>query len=179
MRSRTPSGRPMASPRSSSPGDFAMLRNGVGGSMPAKYKTIELEGDLDLFGDHSIEIHRTVSHTPGSQMMVVRLPKSGTAVLTSDAVYLQENLDKNILPSIGSVYNPPGMLDAYAWVRRVRDAEGAERLHGARSRWLQGEEALAGILRVSARQDCYVRHRKPWPPDRVCVGKCSKPVSTW
>ena len=105
--------------------DFAMLRNGIGGSMPAKYKTIELEGDLDLFGDHSIEIHRTVSHTPGSQMMVVRLPKSGTAVLTSDAVYLQENLDKNILPSIGSVYNPPGMLDAYAWVRRVRDVEGA------------------------------------------------------
>ena len=32
-----------------------MLRNGIGGSMPAKYKTIELEGDLDLFGDHSIE----------------------------------------------------------------------------------------------------------------------------
>ena len=106
-------------------GDFSMLRNSVGGSMPAKYKTIELEGDLDLFGDHSIEIHRTVSHTPGSQMVVVRLPKSGTAVLTSDAVYLQENLDKNILPSIGSVYNPPGMLDAYAWVRRVRDSEGA------------------------------------------------------
>ena len=93
--------------------------------MPAKYKTIELEGDLDLFGDHSIYIHRTVSHTPGSQMMIVRLPKSGTAVLTSDAVYLQENLDKNILPSIGSVYNPSGMLDAYAWVRRVRDTEGA------------------------------------------------------
>ena len=132
--------------------DFAMLRNGIGGSMPAKYKTIELEGDLDLFGDHSVEIHRTVSHTPGSQMMVVRLPKSGTAVLTSDAVYLQENLDKNILPSIGSVYNPPGMLDAYAWVRRVRDTEGARHLHGARSRCLQGAEALAGILRVSNRQ---------------------------
>ena len=96
-----------------------------GAPMPSKYKTIELEGDLDLFGDHSVEIHRTVSHTPGSQMLVVRLPKSGTAVLTSDAVYLQENLDKNILPSIGSVYNPPGMLDAYAWVRRVRDLEGA------------------------------------------------------
>ena len=102
-------------------GDFAMLRNGVGGSMPGKYKTIELEGDLDLFGDHSVDIHRTVSHTPGSQMVVVRLPKTGTAVLTSDAVYLQENLDKNILPSIGSVYNPPGMLDAYAWVRTMRD----------------------------------------------------------
>ena len=99
----------------------AMLRNGVGGSVPSKHKDHELDGDLDLFGDHSIDIHRAVSHTPGSQMMIARLPKSGTAVLTSDAVYLQENLDKNILPSIGSVYDPPGMLDAYAWVRRVRD----------------------------------------------------------
>src|ERR1700752_3460582 len=105
--------------------DFAMLRNGVGGSMPSKYKTIELDGDLDLFGDNSIYIHRTVSHTPGSQILVVRMPKTGTVVLTSDAVYLQENLDKNILPSIGSVYDPVGMLDAYAWVRRVRDSEGA------------------------------------------------------
>jgi glyoxylase-like metal-dependent hydrolase (beta-lactamase superfamily II) len=106
--------------------DFSMLRNSVGGGMPSKYKTIELDGDLDLFGDNSIYIHRTVSHTPGSQIMVVRLPKTGTVVLTSDAVYLQENLDKNILPSVGSVYDPVGMLDAYAWVRRVRDLEGAD-----------------------------------------------------
>jgi N-acyl homoserine lactone hydrolase len=107
-------------------GDFEMLRNSVGGSMPAKGKVIELDGDLDLFGDHSIYIHRTVSHTPGSQILVVRLPKTGTVVLTSDAVYLEENLDKNILPSVGSVYDPPGMLDAYAWVKRVRDEEGAD-----------------------------------------------------
>jgi N-acyl homoserine lactone hydrolase len=106
--------------------DFSMLRNSVGGGMPSKYKSIELDGDLDLFGDNSIYIHRTVSHTPGSQIMVVRLPKTGTVVLTSDAVYLQENLDKNILPSVGSVYDPVGMLDAYAWVKRVRDVEGAD-----------------------------------------------------
>src|SRR5271165_3917223 len=106
--------------------DFAMLRNSVGGPMPSKYKTIELDGDLDLFGDNSIYIHRSVSHTPGSQIMVVRLPKTGTVVLTSDAVYLQENLEKNILPSIGSVYDPVGMLDAYAWVKRVHDVEGGD-----------------------------------------------------
>ena len=47
-------------------------------------------------------------------------------VLTSDAVYLKENLDKNVLPSIGSVYNPAGMYDAYAWVRRMQDTEGAD-----------------------------------------------------
>jgi len=106
--------------------DFGWMRNSVGGPMANKVKAIELDGDLDLFGDHSIEIHRTVSHTPGSQMVIVRLPHHGTVVLTSDAVYLQENLDKNKLPGIGSVYNPPGMLDAYAWVKRVRDVEGAD-----------------------------------------------------
>jgi glyoxylase-like metal-dependent hydrolase (beta-lactamase superfamily II) len=107
-------------------GDFSMLRNSVGGPMPAKGKVIELDNDLDLFGDHSIYIHRTVSHTPGSQILVVRLPKTGTVVLTSDAVYLKENLDKNILPSVGSVYDPVGMLDAYAWVKRLQDSEGAD-----------------------------------------------------
>jgi len=106
--------------------DFAMLRNSIGGGMPAKTKVIELDGDLDLFGDNSIYIHRAVSHTPGSQIMVVRLPKTGTVVLTSDAIYLKENLDKNLLPSVGSVYDPVGMLDAYAWVRRAMDSEGAD-----------------------------------------------------
>ena len=106
--------------------DFSWMRNSPGMGMPNKVKAIELDGDLDLFGDHSIEIHRTVSHTPGSQMMIVRLPHHGTVVLTSDAVYLQENLDNNKLPGIGSAYNPPGMLDAYAWVRQVRDREGAD-----------------------------------------------------
>jgi glyoxylase-like metal-dependent hydrolase (beta-lactamase superfamily II) len=107
-------------------GDFEPMRSGIAVGMPNKVKVIELEGDLDLFGDHSVYIHRAVSHTPGSQLVVVRLPKTGTVVLTGDAIYLQENLDKNLLPSIGSVYNPPGMLDAYAWVRRVRDLEGAD-----------------------------------------------------
>jgi len=106
--------------------DFAMMRNSIGGGMANKVKAIELDGDLDLFGDHSVYIHRSVSHTPGSQIMVVRLPKAGTVVLTSDAAYLQENLDKDILPSVGSVYNPSGMLDAYAWMKRLRDLEGAD-----------------------------------------------------
>jgi glyoxylase-like metal-dependent hydrolase (beta-lactamase superfamily II) len=94
--------------------------------MANKQKAIELDGDLDLFGDGSIYVHRTVSHTPGSQILVVRLPKTGTVVLTSDAVYLKENLDKNLLPSVGSVYDPSGMLDAYAWIRRLQDMENAD-----------------------------------------------------
>jgi N-acyl homoserine lactone hydrolase len=61
-----------------------MLRNDVGQNQVSRQKVIELNSDLDLFGDGSIYIHRAVSHTPGSQMVVVRLPKTGPVVLTSD-----------------------------------------------------------------------------------------------
>jgi N-acyl homoserine lactone hydrolase len=106
--------------------DFAMLRNDVGQSQPNKQKVIELDGDLDLFGDGSIYIHRQVGHTPGSQMAVVRLPKTGPVVLTSDTCYLMDNLQKDILPSVGLAYNPSGLLDGYAWIKHLMSAEGAD-----------------------------------------------------
>jgi len=107
-------------------GDFAMLRNDVGQNAPNRQKVIELDGDLDLFGDGSIYIHRQVSHTPGSQMAVVRLPKSGPVVLTSDVCYLMENLQKDILPSVALAYNPAGIIDGYAWIKHLMSAEGAD-----------------------------------------------------
>ena len=107
-------------------GDFAMLRNDVGQNAPNRQKVIELNGDLDLFGDGSIYIHRQVSHTPGSQMVLVRLPKTGPVVLTSDVCYLMENLQKDILPSVALAYDPAGILDGYAWIKHLMSAEGAD-----------------------------------------------------
>ena len=107
------------------PGDFAHLR-GWGGNMANTQPTIELDGDLDLFGDGSIYIHRSVSHTPGSQIALIRLPKTGLVVLTSDLCYSKENLDKDILPSIGLVYNPTGMLDGYHYVKGAVEREGGD-----------------------------------------------------
>ena len=104
-------------------GDFEMLRAPTGSGTPGRQPTIELNGDLDLFGDGSVYIHRAAGHTPGSQLAVVRLPKTGTVVLTSDACYLPENLAKDILPSIGLTYNPSEMLNGYAYIKRVRDME--------------------------------------------------------
>lgn len=103
--------------------DFAMLRSDKGVGVANKQPIIELNGDLDLFGDGSIFVHRAVSHTPGSQLALVRLPKTGLVILTSDVCYLKESLDKNILPSIGLTYDPTGMLDAYAYIKRARDNE--------------------------------------------------------
>jgi glyoxylase-like metal-dependent hydrolase (beta-lactamase superfamily II) len=108
------------------PGDLAGLRSPVGSNLPNKQKVIELDGDLDLFGDGSIMIHRNVGHTPGSEMVLVHLPKTGAIVLTSDAAYLPENLDKDLLPSIGLAYDPAGILRGYQWIKHLRDSEGAQ-----------------------------------------------------
>jgi N-acyl homoserine lactone hydrolase len=108
------------------PGDLAGLRAPVGSNLPAKQKVIELNGDLDLFGDGSILIHRNVGHTPGSQMALVRLPKTGAIVLTSDAAYLPENFEKDLLPSVSLAYDPAGIMQGYQWIKMMRDVEGAK-----------------------------------------------------
>ena len=68
-------------------------------------------------------VHRAAGHTPGSQLAVVRLPKTGTVILTSDACYLPENLANDTLPSIGLTYDPTAMLNGYAYIKRIRDTE--------------------------------------------------------
>ena len=106
--------------------DFAMLRNAVGQNSPSRQKVIELNGDLDLFGDGSILVHRQTGHTPGSEMMLVRLPKTGPVILTSDNCYLMENLQKDILPSVALAFDPPGILSAYQWIKRLMAVENAD-----------------------------------------------------
>ncbi len=107
------------------PGDVAYLRSDLGASLPNKVKVIQLNGDLDLFGDGSAVVKRWVGHTPGSQMMVVRLPKTGTVILTSDNVYFAENVTKNLLPEVVLAYDPTGILNAYEFIRQMQAMEGA------------------------------------------------------
>lgn len=108
------------------PGDFAALRSDLGEAMPNKYKMVQLEGDLDLFSDGSVVVKRWVGHTPGSQMLLVRLPKSGPIILTSDNVYFRENVEKNILPNVALAYDPAGILRAYEWIRYMQATEKAD-----------------------------------------------------
>ena len=103
------------------PGDFADTK---------KMSVIRLEGDLDLFGDRSVEFRRAPGHTPGSQFAVVRLPKNGTVVLTSDVVYLKESLEKNLIPPIPGTWSPMAMYDSYQKLRLVRDGERASIFYG-------------------------------------------------
>jgi glyoxylase-like metal-dependent hydrolase (beta-lactamase superfamily II) len=107
------------------PGDVAPLRSAIGEPLPNKGKILQLSGDLDLFGDGSVVVKRWVGHTPGSQMLLVRLPKSGPIILTSDNVYFRENVEKNILPNVVLAYDPVGILHAYEWIRYMQATEKA------------------------------------------------------
>jgi N-acyl homoserine lactone hydrolase len=103
------------------PGDFADTK---------KMNTIRLNGDLDLFDDGSVRVMRAPGHTPGSQFLTVKLPKTGSVILTSDVVYLKENLDKNLIPPIPGTQSPGDAYRSYQRVRQVRDANNAQIFYG-------------------------------------------------
>ena len=106
-------------------GDVMPLR-APNSNYPNAQKMIQLEGDLDLFGDGSVVIHRWVAHTPGSQMMTVKLKNTGLAILTGDNVYFRENVEKNIAPNIVLAYKPDGFYRAYEWIRLMMATQKAD-----------------------------------------------------
>jgi len=71
------------------PGDFAETKN---------MKTIRLNGDFDLFKRRHGETDPRAGPYAGQPVHGRQAAKTGTAILTSDVVYLQESLDKNLIP---------------------------------------------------------------------------------
>lgn len=99
------------------PGDFQEMK---------KYNVVRLNGDLDVFGDGSVRIFKAPGHTPGSQFAAVRLKNTGTVILTSDVVYLLENLEKNLIAPIPGTWNPVDVYNSYQRVRLLQDTEHAK-----------------------------------------------------
>ena len=56
-------------------------------------KTVLIEGDAihDVFGDGSVTIHQTPGHTPGHTVLLVRLRKAGSVLLTGDMWHIAES----------------------------------------------------------------------------------------
>jgi len=102
-------------------GDFADMKN---------QNVLRINGDHDLFGDGTFRIMSARGHTQGSQFAVVKLPKTGSVIMTSDVVYLKENLDKNLIPSLPGVTNPIDAYKSYQRIRMIRDTENAKIFYG-------------------------------------------------
>ena len=61
-----------------------------------------LDGDTDVFGDGSVILISTPGHTPGSQSLMVHLKNSGFIILSGDVVHLEENFEKDTVPSLNT-----------------------------------------------------------------------------
>jgi N-acyl homoserine lactone hydrolase len=57
------------------------------------------DGDHDVFGDGTVVIKAAPGHTPGHQVLVVRLPKTGPVMLSGDMVHLQYSWTYRVVPS--------------------------------------------------------------------------------
>ncbi len=57
-----------------------------------------VDGDYDVFGDDSVTVKAAPGHTPGHQVLVVRLPKTGPVILSGDMVHLQHSWNFRVAP---------------------------------------------------------------------------------
>jgi N-acyl homoserine lactone hydrolase len=58
----------------------------------------KLAGEHDVFGDGSVTIISTPGHTPGHQVLLVKLPKTGAVLLSGDAVHFKDNWENRRVP---------------------------------------------------------------------------------
>ncbi len=63
-------------------------------------KTQMIDGDHDVFGDGSVRILKAPGHTPGHQVLEIKLRKSGTVILSGDLYHTRDNRKYRRVPAI-------------------------------------------------------------------------------
>ena len=80
-------------PRFYTPATYSMLKTSM---------TKFIDGDYDVFGDGSVVIQQTPGHTPGHQVLFVKLAKTGTVALTGDLYHYPEEVGRReVAPAQG------------------------------------------------------------------------------
>jgi len=93
---------------------------------PLDYQMVD--GEHDLFGDGQVVLLPTYGHTPGHQSVRVRSGKVADFVLTADACYTRENMDRHVLPNV--LWDPAEMSRSLEVLRQLRDRQGATVIYG-------------------------------------------------
>ena len=80
-------------PRFYTPATYGALKNS---------KTTFIKDDFDVFGDGTVVIKQTPGHTPGHQVLVVKLAQTGTVALTGDLYHYPEEVNRReVAPAQG------------------------------------------------------------------------------
>lgn len=87
-------------------------------------RIVKLQGEYDVFGDGSVVIKPAPGHTPGSQVLFVRLPRTGPVVLSGDMVHLTENWTAKRAPAFN--YSAEQSLRSMQEVAELMQRTGAK-----------------------------------------------------
>jgi glyoxylase-like metal-dependent hydrolase (beta-lactamase superfamily II) len=87
-----------------------------------------VDGEHDVFGDGTVVLIPTYGHTPGNQSLHVRPDRRTDLVVTGDACYTRENMDRDLLPTV--LWDAEDMARSLARLRDLRDRQGASVIFG-------------------------------------------------
>jgi glyoxylase-like metal-dependent hydrolase (beta-lactamase superfamily II) len=100
-------------------------------------KVVKLNGDHDVFGDGSVVIKPAPGHTPGHQVLFVRLPRTGPVLLSGDMAHIQSNWDAKRAP--------PFNYDVAQSVRSMNEMDAFMKRTGARL-WINHDMAQSSTI---------------------------------
>ena len=65
-------------------------------------KIDQIDGDRDVFGDGSVQILAAPGHTPGHQVLLVKLQRTGAVLLSGDLFHTEENRKSHRVPRVNT-----------------------------------------------------------------------------
>lgn len=99
-----------------------------------------LNGDHDVFGDGSVVIVSAPGHTPGHQVLLLRLNNTGNLVLSGDLYHFQMSRELRRAPTFN--YDADETFESMNKVEALLKAENA-------TLWIEHEQALAETLEMA------------------------------
>ena len=91
------------------------------------FRYFKMDGDYDLFGDGTVKIIFTPGHTMGHQSVQIKLPETGSVLLTQDSIWFKENLEGH---PAGLNYSVLDYNDSLERMKMIRDVEGVPLWYG-------------------------------------------------
>jgi N-acyl homoserine lactone hydrolase len=103
-------------------------------------KRVILEGDYDVFGDGSVMIYGAPGHTPGHQVLLVKLENTGPIMLSGDLYHFEKSRELQATPTFN--------VDAPLTIKSMNRIEKVIAEQGA-TLWIEHNMALARTLKLA------------------------------
>ncbi len=97
-----------------------------------------VDGDYDVFGDGSVQLLFTPGHTPGHQLLMVKLENTGQILISGDLYHTRANRDLRRVPTFNA--NAQQTHESMDRVEQLLATTGA-------TLWIEHDKALADTLK--------------------------------